>query len=481
MKLSYWLRLEGNSARDLASRVETTEATISRLRNGHAQPSMELAERIFTATGGAVTPNDFLDIASPDMSGGTVSGGLSGLRILLVITGGIAAYKSLDLIRRLREQGCTLRVVLTKAAAEFVTPLSVGALAGAAPHADLFDPRTEFDVGHIRLARECDFVVVAPASADFMAKMAHGQADDLASAILLATGAPVLLAPAMNPHMWAHRATQRNVARLLEDGIALVGPNSGEMAESGEAGLGRMAEVPEIIAALARLAGGGRARPLAGKRAIVTSGPTHEAIDPVRYIANRSSGKQGHAIAAALAHAGAQVTLVVGPVRIDDPAGVKTVHVQSARDMLAAVEAALPADIGVFAAAVADWRSAKEVDQKMKKKAGEDTMALDLVQNPDILKTICAAQNRPSLVVGFAAETQNVVEAARTKLTSKRCDWIVANDVGHSRGVMGGDLNAVHLVSKDGVEDWPEMSKDQVAVKLVERMALQLGRAKANV
>lgn len=469
MKLAEWLNSSGKSARELASLVDTTEATISRLKNERALPSMELAQRIAAATGGAVTANDFLQpaaVAAHGKTGGTLAGG----RILLVIAGGIAAYKCLDLIRRLRERECDVRVVLTRAGAEFVTPLSVGAIAGRAPYTDLFDARTEFDVGHIRLARECDCVVVAPATADLMAKMAQGHADDLATAVLLATGAPILLAPAMNPHMWGHAATQRNVARLTRDGISFVGPNAGGMAEAGEAGVGRMAEVPEIIAALETIIGERSAQALTGKRAVVTSGPTHEPIDPVRYIANRSSGKQGHAIAAALSRAGADVTLVTGPVQIADPAGVRTLHVATAGEMLAAVEASLPADIGVFAAAVADWRAARPSDQKMKKVGGVDSMAIDLVQNPDILRTIANAPGRPAFVVGFAAETENVVSAALAKLKSKGCDWIVANDVGHSRGVMGGDVNAVHLVSTDGVEDWPEMSKDQVAERLVQRI-----------
>jgi len=470
MKLAEWINSSGVSARELASRVETTEATISRLRNGRAQPSMELAQRIAHATGGAVTPNDFLDSA-PESTGAGSSGTLEAARVLLVISGGIAAYKSLDLIRRLRERGAAVRVVLTRAGAQFVTPLSVGALAGQAPHTDLFDAKSEFDVGHIRLARECDLVVVAPATADIMAKMAHGQADDLATAVLLATDAPLLLAPAMNPHMWASKATQRNVVQLTSDGAALVGPNRGEMAESGEAGIGRMAEVAEIVDAAERLLGGPGGKPLSGMRAVVTSGPTHEPIDPVRYIANRSSGKQGHAIAAALAKAGVDVTLVSGPVRIPDPQGVTAVHVESAREMLEAVEKALPADIGVFAAAVADWRSAAPADQKMKKETGVDTMALDLVQNPDILKLVSRGHKRPKLVIGFAAETQNVVENAMAKRKAKGADWIVANDVGHARGVMGGDVNAIHLVSQNGVEDWPEMDKDEVADRLVRAIA----------
>jgi len=467
MKLASWLKVSGNSARELASLVETTEATISRLKNGHALPSMELAGRIAEATGGAVTANDFLDL---DPSEGT-GDGIDGARILLIISGGIAAYKSLDLIRRLRERECELRVILTRGGQEFVTPLSVGALAGAAPYTDLFDAKTEFDVGHIRLARECDLIIVAPATAELMAKMAGGHANDLATTVLLATGAPILLAPAMNPHMWEHMATRRNVVQLKADGVSFIGPNAGEMAEANEAGIGRMAEVPEILGAIENLLGQASAKPLTGKHVIVTSGPTHEPIDPVRYIANRSSGKQGHAIASAAARAGAKVKLVTGPVEIADPLGVKTIRVESAADMLKAVEAALPADIAIFAAAVADWRMAQAAEQKLKKKPGAQEMTLDLVQNPDILKLVARGHKRPELVIGFAAETQNVVENAKTKRRAKGCDWIVANDVAHARGVMGGTKNAVHLVMEEASEDWPEMTKDQVAEKLMARVA----------
>jgi phosphopantothenoylcysteine decarboxylase/phosphopantothenate--cysteine ligase len=470
MKLSPWLKFNGISARELAGRVGATEATISRIRNGRAQPSMELAQRIADATGGAVTANDFLDLA-PSRAGAGRGSGLAGARVLLVIAGGIAAYKSLDLIRRLRERGAAVRSILTRAGAEFVTPLSIGAIAGTAPYTDLFDGRTEFDVGHIRLARDCDLVVVAPATADLMAKMAQGQADDLATAALLATDRPILLAPAMNPHMWAHAATRRNVAQLANDGVAFVGPDEGEMAEAGEAGVGRMAEAPEILSAMEDILGRGGAKPLAGKRVVVTSGPTREPIDPVRYIANRSSGKQGHAIAHAAARAGAEVTLVTGPVQVADPPGVNTVHVETAREMLAAVEAALPADIGIFAAAVADWRTQEAEPQKMKKTGPDHAISLDLVQNPDILKLVARGHKRPELVVGFAAETQEVVANAKAKRKAKGCDWIVANDVSAETGVMGGDANRVHLVSAEGKEDWPKMSKGQVAERLVARIA----------
>jgi phosphopantothenoylcysteine decarboxylase/phosphopantothenate--cysteine ligase len=394
-------------------------------------------------------------------------------RVLLIIGGGIAAYKSLDLIRRLRERGAAVRVIMTKAAREFVTPLSVGALAGEAAFVDLFDVMSEFDVGHIRLARDTDLIVVAPATADLIGKMANGLADDLASTVLLATDQPVLIAPAMNPRMWEHPATKRNLAQLRADGILAVGPNAGEMAERGEAGLGRMSEPIEIAdAAIAAL--GPRSRPLAGKHILITAGPTHEPIDPVRYIANRSSGKQGFAIARAAADAGAKVTLISGPVSLPDPPGVKVVHVENALTMLAAAQAALPADVAVFAAAVADWRVAEAGRQKIKKGPG-GTPHLTLVENPDILATVAKLKSkRPKLVVGFAAETERVVEHAKAKLKSKGSDWILANDVSAESGVMGGDRNKVHLVSARGVEHWPEQSKDEVAHMLIERIAAAL-------
>jgi phosphopantothenoylcysteine decarboxylase/phosphopantothenate--cysteine ligase len=398
-------------------------------------------------------------------------------RILLIIGGGIAAYKSLDLIRRLRERGAAVRCVLTRAAQEFITPLAAGALAGERAFTDLFDAASEFDVGHIRLARESDLIIVAPATADLMAKMASGQADDLATAVLLATSSRVLIAPAMNPHMWQHPATQRNLTRLSDDGIALIGPNAGEMAEAGEAGVGRMAEPLEIAAAaLELLAAASGGAPLAGRRMIVTSGPTHEPIDPVRYIANRSSGKQGHAIAAAAAAAGANVTLVSGPVNIPDPPGVNVVKVESAQEMLAAVSKALPADVAVFAAAVADWRVDKANANKIKKQAGTSPK-LALVENPDILATIAQKRSgRPSLVIGFAAETDHIIEHAKEKLKRKGCDWILANDVSTASGVMGGDRNTVHLVTANGVESWPPQSKEDVARALVARVAKTLAK-----
>lgn len=410
--------------------------------------------------------------------------------ILLIIGGGIAAYKCLELIRRLKDRGIATRAILTKAGAEFVTPLSVSSLAGERCFTDLFSLTDEADIGHIALSRSTDLLVVAPATADLIAKMATGLANDLASTALLATDKRVLIAPAMNPKMWQHPATRRNMAQIEKDGVLVVGPNSGAMAERGESGPGRMAEPSEILAAielalagealtqqraigfLGRLPGGAAplSGSLAGRHVLVTSGPTHEAIDPVRYIANRSSGKQGHAIAAAAAAAGARVTLVSGPVAIPDPVGVETVHVESAREMLAAVEAALPAQVAIFAAAVADWRVADEAPEKMKKD-GSDLPPLALIENPDILATIAHRQSgRPDLVVGFAAETQNVVAFAQAKLARKGCDLIVANDVGGT-GVMGGDANTVHLVTRDSVESWPTLAKQDVATRLIAHIA----------
>jgi phosphopantothenoylcysteine decarboxylase/phosphopantothenate--cysteine ligase len=398
---------------------------------------------------------------------------LSGKRILLIIGGGIAAYKSLDLIRRLRERGASVRCVMTEAAQAFVTPLSVGALTADHVFTGLFDRQAEHDVGHIRLSREADLLVVAPATADLMAKLANGLANDLASTVLLATDRQVLMAPAMNPKMWMHRATRRNRATLEKDGIAFVGPNSGEMAESGEAGEGRMAEPLEIVAAIESLFETPR-KPLAGRKIIVTSGPTHEPIDPVRYIANRSSGKQGHAIAAALARLGADVRLVSGPVAIADPAGVKTVHVERAEEMRDAVEQLLPADAAVFVAAVADWRTEGSSSEKIKKVAGKGPPALQMVENPDILAGIGHHRKRPYLVVGFAAETQDVLANAKVKLAKKGADFIVANDVSANGGVMGGDRNRVKIVSKAGVDEWPDLNKDEVAARLAALIAEKL-------
>jgi phosphopantothenoylcysteine decarboxylase/phosphopantothenate--cysteine ligase len=393
-------------------------------------------------------------------------------RVLLIVGGGIAAYKSLDLIRRLKERGIAVRCVLTKAAAHFVTPLSASALSGERAFTDLFDAQSEFDVGHIRLARDADLIVVAPATADLMAKMAAGLADDLATAVLLAAGTKILLAPAMNPLMWSNLATQRNLARLVADGVQIVGPGEGEMAESGERGVGRMAEPVEIAAAASKLLDPAPPQSLYGRRVLVTSGPTHEPIDPVRYIANRSSGKQGHAIAVAAAAAGARVTLISGPVSQPDPPGVHVVTVETAREMLQAVETALPADVAIFAAAVADWRVAKAGDQKLKKKPGQPLPELSLIENPDILATIAQRKTqRPSLVIGFAAETENVIANAKAKRAKKGCDWILANDVSPSTGIMGGDSNTIQFVTTQSVEAWPAQTKAQVADMLIARIA----------
>ncbi|XUM23734.1 bifunctional phosphopantothenoylcysteine decarboxylase/phosphopantothenate--cysteine ligase CoaBC [Bradyrhizobium oligotrophicum S58] len=402
-------------------------------------------------------------------------------RVTLIIGGGIAAYKSLDLIRRLKERHIRVRCVLTKAATQFVTELAASALSGDRVFTDLFDARSEFDVGHIRLARDCDLIVVAPATADLMSKMAHGAADDLASAILLAASRPILLAPAMNPMMWSNPATRRNAATLQRDGVQMIGPNAGEMAEKGEAGVGRMAEPTEIADAVVAMLKPPVPRPLAGRRVLITAGPTHEPIDPVRYIANRSSGKQGFAIAAAAQAAGADVRLIAGPVELADPKGVSVTHVESARQMLEAVEAELPADVAVFAAAVADWRVANEGGQKLKK-TDKAIPPLTLVENPDILATISKLkENRPGLVIGFAAETEHLIDNAKAKFARKGCDWIVANDVSPSTGVMGGDRNTVHLLTKDAdgvhVASWPIMTKDEVATALVAEIARTMGPA----
>jgi phosphopantothenoylcysteine decarboxylase/phosphopantothenate--cysteine ligase len=398
-------------------------------------------------------------------------------RVLLIVGGGIAAYKALDLIRRLRERGARVRAIMTRAGTEFVTPLSVASLTGEKAYTDLFSLTDEAEMGHIRLSREADLVLVVPATADLMASMAHGIARDLATTALLATDKPVMIAPSMNVQMWLHPATQRNLRILEGDGILRVGPGSGDLA-CGESGDGRLAEVMDIVAAVetffsARSKPGDQ--PLAGRRALVTAGPTHEAIDPVRYIANRSSGKQGYAIAQALATLGAETTLVSGPTVLPDPDRVFTVRVESAREMLAACEAALPADVAVCVAAVADWRMADDTRQKIKKNGGAPP-ALKLVENPDILAGLSArANDRPRLVVGFAAETQNVVAYAQAKRAKKHCDWIVANDVSPATGIMGGDDNTVHLVTADTVEDWPPASKSAVAERLARRIADHLG------
>lgn len=396
---------------------------------------------------------------------------LADKRILLIIGGGIAAYKSLELIRLLRKAGAAVTPVLTKAGAEFVTPLSVSALAGEKVYSQLFDLTDEAEMGHIQLSRVADLLVVAPATADLMAKMAQGRADDLASTLLLATDTPVLVAPAMNVRMWQHPATQRNIKTLQGDGVRFIGPDEGEMA-CGEYGPGRMAEPAAILQAIR---GALAAGPLVGRHVLVTSGPTHEPIDPVRYIANRSSGAQGTAIAAALRDLGARVTFVTGPATLPPPQGVDVVRVETARAMLAAVEAALPADAAVMAAAVADWRVAEESHSKIKKVAGAALPVLTFAENPDILKTVAQSlTHRPRLVVGFAAETDDVLAHAQAKLARKGCDWIVANDVSPETGIMGGAENAVTLISAAGSEAWPRLPKDEVARRLAQRIAAAL-------
>ena len=413
--------------------------------------------------------------------GAEASAALSGKRVLLVIAGGIAAYKCLDLIRRLRESGAQVRCILTGAGAEFVTPLSVETLAGGTAFTDTLALTADSDIAHIRLGQEADIVVVAPATADIMAKMAHGIADDLATSTVLAADKPVLAAPAMNTRMWFHPATARNRARLEADGVRFVGPNDGPLAE-GESGPGRMAEVPEIVAAIAEILNAARPRPLAGLRVLVTGGPTYEPIDPVRFLGNRSSGKQGHAIAAACAEAGARVLLVSGPTGQPAPAGVETVRIETAEEMLAACEQGLPADIAICAAAVSDWRAAAPQEQKIKKPRGgagrgDGAPTLELVENPDILAHLSAAgPKRPRLVIGFAAETEDLEANAAAKLEAKGCDWILANQVAGGGDVFGSDDNLIHLLTRtegDGVptvERWPRMSKAEVAARLVARI-----------
>ena len=396
---------------------------------------------------------------------------MSDKRILLVVGGGIAAYKSLELVRLLRKAGIGVRPILTKAGAEFVTPLSLSALAEDKVYSELFSLTDEAEMGHIELSRSADLVVVAPATADLMAKAAHGLSGDLASTTLLATDKPVLMAPAMNVRMWEHPATRRNLATLKADGVLFVGPDEGAMA-CGEFGFGRMAEPPVIFEAILAALEGPAARPLAGKRAIVTAGPTAEPIDPVRVLTNRSSGKQGFSIAKALADLGAEVTLVAGPVSVPTPVGVKRVDIETAREMLAACEAALPADIAVCVAAVSDWRPETAAGSKMKKGA-DGPPTISLVENPDILAALSRSDRRPALVVGFAAETNDVEDYAKAKLAKKGCDWIVANDVSVA-GTMGGDDNAVSIVTKGGIERWDRTAKSEVARKLALRMAQAL-------
>lgn len=403
---------------------------------------------------------------------------LDGKRILLIIGGGIAAYKSLDLIRRLSEVGARSRIILTAAGGRFVTPLSASSLSGDKVYQDLFDLTDESEMGHIALSRSADLVVVAPATANLMAKLSSGLADDLASTALLATDKPILMAPAMNVRMWEHSAVKRNLAALIKDGVHIVGPNEGEMA-CGEFGFGRMAEPDEIVSAITQVLETTIAGPLAGMKALVTAGPTHEPLDPVRYLANRSSGKQGYAIADALGRAGADTTLISGPVALRAPDAVKLVRVETARQMLAACEAALPTDIAVCTAAVADWRPEIQANSKLKKPIGNEaigneagrTPALSLIENPDILSSLSHHTSRPQLVIGFAAETDALEAHAREKREAKGCDWIVANDVGASPSIMGGDKNKVHLVTASASEAWPELEKTEVARRLVERIA----------
>ena len=395
---------------------------------------------------------------------------LAGKRILLIVSGGIAAYKSLDLIRRLRERGASVRCILTKAGAKFVTPLSLAALSGDKVYGELFSLIDESEMGHIRLSREADLVVVAPATANLLARMAQGLATDLATTALLATDKPVMVAPSMNVRMWDHAATRANLAVLRQRGVSVVGPGSGDLA-CGETGDGRLAEVADIVTAIETHFG--KHAPLAGRRALVTSGPTFEAIDPVRFIGNRSSGKQGHAIALALSRLGADTTLISGPVNEPDPQGVRVVHVESAQEMLAACLAALPVDVAVCAAAVADWRVRNPAEQKLKKDKTSAKTApptIDLIENPDILATLSTDNTRPKLVIGFAAETENLIEGARAKLATKGCDWIVANDVSPASGILGGSDNTVHVVTGTGVESWPRMTKDAVAEQLAARI-----------
>lgn len=396
---------------------------------------------------------------------------LAGKSVLLVIGGGIAAYKTHELVRLLKTRGAAVRIILSKAAEQFVTPLSLASLSGEKVYTSLFSLTDEVEMGHIQLSRAADLLIVAPATADLMAKMANGLADDLASTALLATDKRVLVAPAMNMRMWQHPATQRNVETLRRDGVSLVGPNDGEMA-CGEFGPGRMAEPNEILAAIIDLLKP-RSQPLTGKKVVITAGPTREPIDPVRFISNHSSGKQGYAIAKAAVELGAETVLISGPVSLPIPSGVQMMPVETAQEMLEICEGEMPADIAIFTAAVADWRVASEAPQKLKKTSGT-APSLTLTENPDILATISRGAKRPHVVVGFAAETGNVTEHAAQKLKKKGCDLIVANDVSKGSGVFGGERNTVHLVSAAGVEDWPQMSKDEVARKLMERVAQML-------
>lgn len=396
---------------------------------------------------------------------------LAGKSVLLIVGGGIAAYKAHELVRLLKTRGAAVRIVLTKAAEQFVTPLSLSSLSGEKVYTSLFSLTDEVEMGHIQLSRAADLLVVAPATADLMAKMANGLADDLASTALLATDKQVLIAPAMNVRMWSHPATQRNIEMLKQDGITLVGPNDGEMA-CGEFGPGRMAEPGEILSSIIDMLKP-RAQPLAGRKVVITAGPTREPIDPVRFISNNSSGKQGYAIAKAAVELGAETILISGPVSLPIPAGVQLMPVETAQEMLETCAGEMPADIGIFTAAVADWRVAQQAPEKLKK-IGATPPSLELTENPDILATISRSPKRPRIVVGFAAETEHVVEHGAQKLKKKGCDLIIANDVSKDSGVFGGDRNKVHVISASGVEDWPQMSKDEVARKLMDYLARML-------
>lgn len=406
---------------------------------------------------------------------------MNGKSILLIIGGGIAAYKSLDLIRRARERGASVRAVMTESAQHFVTPLSVSTLCEEKTLTDLFDLKDETEIGHIQLSREADIIIIAPATANLIARMANGIANDLATSVLLAANKPILAAPAMNWKMWENPATQRNLAQLRADGVHFTGPVEGAMA-CNEYGMGRMTEPLEILDAADAIISPEKSQPLQGKHVLVTAGPTHEPIDPVRYIANRSSGKQGYAIAEAAANLGARVTLISGPVNLAAPSRVDVVRVETAADMLAAVQEALPADIGIFAAAVADWRVSAQNSHKIKKTGKDGVPALTLEENPDILRTIAKdPDGRPELVIGFAAETEHVLDHARKKLASKGADWIIANDVSAGTGVMGGDDNTVHLISADGIESWAAMSKTGVAENLMQRASEFLRKSEAQI
>ncbi|EJF74563.1 bifunctional phosphopantothenoylcysteine decarboxylase/phosphopantothenate--cysteine ligase CoaBC [Bartonella alsatica] len=433
------------------------------LRIRAAQNGISMEEEARRLLSNSVTPTILSSQAS-----NVETQSLQSKSLLLIIGGSIAAYKALDLIRRLQERGACLNIVMTKAAQKFITPLAAEALSGRTVYSDLFSRAEEHDIGHIRLARDADLIILAPATANRIAKIANGIGEDLADCVLLAARCPLLIAPAMNPVMWTHPTTVRNIAQLRADGVHIVGPEIGKMAERDEAGCGRMSDPLTIVATVETILRVQK-KSLSGRHFIVTSGPTHEPIDPVRYLANRSSGKQGHAIATALANLGAKVTLICGPVDLPDPQGVKTIHVETACQMLQAVQATLPADGAIFVAAVCDWRSQTQSLHKIKKRVFKTPLSLHMVENPDILASICNASNRPSLVIGFAAETCDIIANAKKKCIEKGANFILANDISlqaDGTNVMGADTNQVYLVSKENVEEWPHMSKQQVAQKL---------------